>query len=409
MTISSETTAKSSCCAGPKTSSSCCGGGGGSPSTAAPTTDDTTTPNNNSNDSTRQDSVSTYYGATLTSTKDLKTSACCTKTAPPLYIRDALKQVADVVQSKYYGCGVCLPDYDLTGASILDLGCGAGRDVYLASQLVGASGKVVGVDMTPALLQVAREYQDYHANVFGYANTYFYPGKLETLLDDVPELQQESFDLIISNCVLNLCTDKAAVLQACYKLLRPGGEMYFSDVYTNQRVATALQQDDILWNECLSGALYWNDFETLAKQAGFIDPRLVEDRPIALENRQLEDKVKQLQDGLQFYSATYRLVKVEDSLEASCEDYGLAVRYNGSISRAKSVWKLDKHHVFSTGRVTPVSGNTFKMLQKHARFVKHFDFYGTWGRHYGVFQECCCGSGCGCREGKCIPFDTLKI
>jgi len=87
-------------------------------------------------------SVSNYYGKELESSDDLKTNACCTAGAPPQYIQDCIKNIHPEVVSKYYGCGLCLPQYPLEGASVLDLGSGSGRDVYIASKLVGPTGKV---------------------------------------------------------------------------------------------------------------------------------------------------------------------------------------------------------------------------------------------------------------------------
>ena len=87
-------------------------------------------------------SVSNYYGKELSSSEDLKTNACCTAGAPPKYIQDAIKNIHPEVVSKYYGCGLCLPQYQLEGCNVLDLGSGSGRDVYIASQLVGPTGKV---------------------------------------------------------------------------------------------------------------------------------------------------------------------------------------------------------------------------------------------------------------------------
>ena len=87
-------------------------------------------------------SVSNYYGKELSSSEDLKTNACCTAGAPPQYIQDCIKNIHPEVVSRYYGCGLCLPQYPLEGANVLDLGSGSGRDVYIASQLVGPTGKV---------------------------------------------------------------------------------------------------------------------------------------------------------------------------------------------------------------------------------------------------------------------------
>ena len=120
-------------------------------------------------------------------------------------------------------------------------------------------------------------------------NIEFVKGNIEEL--DRLGLEKGSFDLIISNCVVNLAKDKQKVLDDAFDLLKPGGEMYFSDVYSDRRVSQELQNDPVLWGECLSGALYWNDFLNFAKKAGFTDPRAVENKPITIENKKLEEKV----------------------------------------------------------------------------------------------------------------------
>jgi arsenite methyltransferase len=353
-------------------------------------------------DLTTQQNVQEYYGSTLQSSNDLKTNACTSAGDMPRYIKDCLGAIHPEVLSKYYGCGLCIPEYDLTDASVLDLGCGAGRDVYLLSQLVGQNGYVVGIDMTTQQLDVAKKHQQYHVEAFGHSksNVQFIQGYLEQL-DSIASLEENSFDVIVSNCVINLCTDKAAVLKACYKLLKPGGELYFSDVYSNRRVPTALQQDTVMWGECLSGALYWNDFHNLAKDAGFRDPRLVEDGPILVTNGPVAEFIKQSGNAnLEFYSATYRLQKL-DNLEPACEDYGQAVIYKGTIDPssaiepkqtskycATSTWTLDKHHVFEAGKIHPVCGNTWNMLQGNPKVAPHFQFIGNFEKHYGIFDGC---------------------
>lgn len=346
-----------------------------------------------------RESVQNYYGTELQSSEDLQTNACCTAGAPPKYIQDAINNLHPTTVSKYYGCGLCMPSYDMTGASVLDLGCGAGRDVYIAAQLVGEEGRVVGVDMTEEQLGAAKEHQDFHAEKFGFKNTAFHLGYLESL-DEIKELEPNSFDIIISNCVINLVTDKAKVLKSCYDLLKPGGEMYFSDVYSNRRVPMSLQQNPLLWGECLSGALYWNDFENMARKVGFADPRLVEDAPITIESQEVDQMILDEGHGaIEFYSATYRLFKM-DMLEPHCEDYGQAVIYNGSIPRAQSGWRLDKHHIFETGKIHPVCGNSWNMLKENPRIAPHFSFVGNFDRHYGIFD------GCGTSMPYDLPFEA---
>uniref|UniRef100_A0A7S1VEX3 Arsenite methyltransferase n=1 Tax=Grammatophora oceanica TaxID=210454 RepID=A0A7S1VEX3_9STRA len=249
--------------------------------------------------------------------------------------------------------------------------------------------------MTDEQLVAARSTLDYHEEKFGYSNVQFHNGFLETL-DQIPQLEERSFDLIISNCVINLCQDKEAVLRHCTRLLKPGGEMYLTDVYASRRVPQVLKDDEVLWGECLSGALYWNDFENLARKVGFVDPRLVEDAPITIESADVQRAMDEAgQQDLSFYSATYRLWNMPTpKLEPHCEDYGQAVIYKGDIPRYPSGWLLDKHHYFETNRIKTVCGNTYTML-KDSLLENHFDFLGDFSTHFGIFDGC----------GTSMPYD----
>ena len=279
------------------------------------------------------------------------------------------------------GCGLVAPE-QLEGMRILDLGSGSGRDVYLLSALVGEHGEVVGVDMTDEQLAVANRHLDYHRDAFGYANSnvLFLKGYIEEL--DQLDLQDGYFDIVISNCVINLSTDKTKVITDVKRLLKPGGEFFFSDVYADRRIPASLANDPVLYGECLSGALYWNDFINLSKRCGFADPRLVESRPLTIENPTIEKTL----GNIRFYSATYRLFNI-DTLEPACEDYGQAVIYKGSLKNSPDRFVLDDHHVIEAGKVFPVCGNTWLMLEK-SRFVEHFEFIGNFATHYGIFEGC---------------------
>ena len=333
--------------------------------------------------------VKEYYGKTLKSSEDLKISACCDGGGVPLHLQEALANVHPEVTAKYYGCGITVPAA-LTGKRVLDLGSGSGRDAYLISQLVGPDGEVVGIDMTDEQLATARSHVDWHMQRFGYGNpnVEFRQGYIEKLGE--LGLEPQSFDVVVSNCVINLSIDKPAVLRGAYHLLKPGGELYFADVYCDRRLPDHVRADPLLYGECLGGALYWNDFIPMAKQAGFLDPRLVTSRPIAVEDDAMRQKLGQAE----FFSATYRLFKLE-GLETACEDYGQAVVYKGGLDEQPEAFALDGHHLIERGRVFPVCGNTWRMLAD-TRFAPYFEFIGNFSRHYGIFPGC----------GTDIPFAT---
>jgi SAM-dependent methyltransferase len=334
------------------------------------------------------DVVQDYYGKTLQTSDDLKTDACCTLDSIPEHIKPILASIHPEVTAKYYGCGLVAPEL-LEGMRILDLGSGSGQDVYVLSALVGEHGSVVGVDMTDEQLEVANRHIDYHRDAFGFqkSNVRFIKGYIEAL--DQLGLADESVDIIVSNCVINLSPDKQAVLEQAYRLLKPGGELYFSDVYADRRVPRALVDDPVLYGECLSGALYWQDFLHLAKQAGFADPRLVDDRPLGIENPEVAAKV----EPIRFYSATYRLFKVGD-LEASREDYGQTVTYKGGVPEQGCAFTLAKGERFPKGKAVPVCGNTWRILRA-SRFAPYFEFEGSFDEHRGSFSSDIAG----------LPFD----
>jgi SAM-dependent methyltransferase len=331
--------------------------------------------------------VKDYYGKLLKSSKDLKTSACCGGATAPSHVQPLLDNVHPEVVAKYYGCGLVAPA-ELLGRRILDLGSGSGRDAYLLAQLVGPSGEVVGVDMTDEQLETAKTFVSWHQERFGYkrSNVGFLKGYIEKL--DELRLEPESFDVIVSNCVINLSIDKPAVFRGAFELLKPSGELYFSDVYCDRRLPDSLRADPELYGECLGGALYWNDFLPMAKRTGFLDPRLVTSRPIEITN----ETVKRKLGVAKFFSATYRLFKL-DGLDTACEDYGQAVIYKGTVAEQPDVFELDGHHLIERWKAFTVCGNTWRMLAE-TRFAPHFDFIGDLATHYGIFPGC----------GASIPF-----
>ncbi|KAM9323787.1 arsenite methyltransferase [Gastrophryne carolinensis] len=307
-----------------------------------------------------------YYGKQLTNTKDLKSSACASSSKPlPKYLKDALSEVHEDVASRYYGCGLTVPEC-LESCRILDLGSGSGRDCYTLTKLVGPQGHVIGVDMTDEQLEMSRKYIDYHMKKFGYErpNVQFLKGYIENLKE--ADLDDESFDIVISNCTINLSPDKKAVLSEAYRVLKYGGEMFFSDIYVDRKLPERQQQNTVLWGEGLGGALLWQDLFRYAKEIGFRPPRLVTSRPLNF-NLELEEILGG--DDYKFVSATFRLFKLP---KQATREPRLAT-YKGGITGYEKEIKLDVNYAFPEGKNVEVDEELCGIL-KHSRFLDYFSF-----------------------------------
>jgi arsenite methyltransferase len=328
------------------------------------------------------DSVAEYYGKVLSTQKDLKTSACTASSRPSARLRALIDKVPSEITDKFYGCGTPLPSGGIEGLTVLDLGSGSGRDCYVSSQLVGPGGRVIGVDMTDEQLSVAREHADSFCARLGYpaTNMRFVKGYIERLREaGVPDA---SVDLIISNCVINLSPDKPAVVRGMFDALKFGGEAMFSDVYCDRRLPADVRSHEVLWGECISGALYVQDFERLCRAAGFLDPRVVDRAPVTIQDPDLADVVGEAR----FESITYRLFKLpEGRLETLCEDYGQVATYLGTIPGAPGAYVLDAGHTFVKNKPHLVCGNSAAMLAE-TWLGKHFAVSGDRSTHYGLFD-----------------------
>lgn len=324
------------------------------------------------------ESVKEYYGKVLQSSQDLKTSACCTAESMPAHLREILKEVHEEVKDKFYGCGSPIPSA-LEGKTVLDLGSGTGRDCFILSKLVGPSGHVIGVDMTDEQIAVAQKYLDFHRQKFGFRqpNIEFKKGYIEDL--ESVGLKNSSVDLVVSNCVVNLSPNKPRVFKEIFRVLKPGGELYFSDVFATRRVPEPMTKDPVLVGECLGGALYTEDFRRMMLSLGCHDYRVTARSKIALHNAEIERKVGMLE----FYSMTVRAFKLD--LEDRCEDYGQVATYLGGIEESPNAFMLDDHHTFEKGKPMSVCGNTAMML-KATRYAKYFAVTGDMNTHFGLFD-----------------------
>lgn len=323
--------------------------------------------------------VKEYYGKILSSSEDLKTSACCTAEAMPENLRPVLALLHPEVKDRFYGCGSPFPP-ELAGRTVLDLGCGSGRDAFLLSKLVGEKGAVIGVDMTAEQLTVANNHVDYHARQFGYAksNVTFRQGYIEDL--GGAGIATNSVDVVVSNCVLNLSPDKKRVFSEIFRVLKPGGELYFSDVFANRRVPEPLTHDPVLLGECLAGALYTEDFRRLLLEVGIRDVRAVSKSALTLTDPEIRGKIGMIQ----FSSITFRAFKLPQ-LEDRCEDFGQVAYYLGTLPDSPHAFMLDDHHLFKTNQPMLVCSNTAAMIAD-TRYAPHFRVEGDLSTHYGLFD-----------------------
>ena len=324
------------------------------------------------------ETVKEYYGQILKTNRDLQTNACCPTDALPSHLREVVKQLHPEVTEKFYGCGSPIPEV-LEGKTVLDLGCGTGRDAFILSCLVGSQGKVIGVDMTTEQLAVAKKHVDYHAQVFGYAksNIEFLQGYIEDL--EGLNIQARSIDVVVSNCVVNLSPDKRRVFTEIFRVLKPGGELYFADIFSGRRLPSDLAKDLVLIGECLGGALYIEDFRRLLSDIGCLDYRTVTQCRITLNNPELEHK----SGMIAFYAKTIRTFKLK--FEDRCEDYGQVATYLGTIPQCPHAFPLDDHHLFENGKPVLVCSNTAAMLTE-TRYAPHFKVEGDSSTHYGLFD-----------------------
>ncbi|MBW2645565.1 MAG: arsenosugar biosynthesis radical SAM protein ArsS [Deltaproteobacteria bacterium] len=327
----------------------------------------------------KRESVKEYYGRILSGNRDLKTSACCSTESLPSHHRKILQEIDGEILSKFYGCGSPIP-LELEGYAVLDLGCGTGRDVYLASRLVGPDGFVVGVDMTDEQLDVARRHVDTQTKRFGLPkpNVEFKKGYIEDLSEI--GIADNSVDVVVSNCVINLSPDKRSVFSEIFRVLKPGGELYFADIFSGRRIPDHLGADPVLSGECLAGALYVEDFRRLLREIGWMDYRVVSKRQVELKDPEVEARVGMID----FYSMTIRAFKLP-SLEDICEDYGQTAIYLGTLSESPHRFVLDDHHTFVAGKPMLVCGNTAAMIDE-TRFARHFKIIGNRSTHYGPFD-----------------------
>src|SRR5215471_8255253 len=299
---------------------------------------------------------------------------------PVSYNRELLKVIPAEIREKDYGCGD--PSrYIRTGETVLDLGSGSGKACYIMSQIVGASGKVIGVDFNPPMLALARKYQKSIGDQLGYHNVEFRRGRIQDLKTDLelldrylqenpvrsvadltrleeyaskirseqPLIFDESIDVIVSNCVLNLVRpeDKRALFGEMHRVLRRGGRIAISDIVSDEPVPEHLAKNHELWTGCVSGAFLEEDFLKGFEDAGFYG--------IHIED--FQSGPYRIVEGIEFRAVTLTAYKGK---EGPCIERNQAVIYRGP-------WKQvvdDDNHVLPRGMRIAVCEKTFGIYSK---------------------------------------------
>lgn len=327
-----------------------------------------------------REEVRAYYEG-LGSNEELKTGACSCDDRQPKMIKDIIARIPDEIKERFYGCGSPIPAA-VEGCTVLDLGCGTGRDVYVVSALVGEGGRVIGVDQSEKQLRIACRHQDHLAREFGFSksNVEFKKGYIEDLRS--LDIADDSIDVVISNCVINLSPFKEQVFREIRRVLKKGGELYFSDVFADRRVPPAIADNPILRGECLGGALYIEDFRRLMRKCGWEDFRYVKSTRSAINNEEIERLIGEIE----FSSRTIRAIK-HPFIEDICEQYGQEATYNGEIPGMNQFFDLDDHHRFFSDEPMKVCGNSCCMVE-NTRFGRYFTITGDRSHHYGSFAGC---------------------
>ncbi len=280
-----------------------------------------------------RDEVMQYYEEAAASPK---ASLCC----PTSYREEDVAHIPEEVQAISYGCGSPVARAGVRpGETVVDLGSGGGIDCFIAAKAVGASGKVIGVDMTDAMLDKARSNARAVSERLGYANVEFRKGYLEAI-----PIADNTADLVTSNCVINLSIDKKRVFSEMARILKSGGRFVVSDIISDGPVPMSLRNDVERWGECIAGALTREEFLDAAVSAGFHGVEFV------------TDYLWKVVGGIGFHSVTFRGSAFEKMRD--CVFIGQTATYRGPFASATD----DEGHIFSRGIAVEICTDTANQL-----------------------------------------------
>jgi arsenite methyltransferase len=291
-------------------------------------------------------------------------SLCC----PTRYPRHLLAAIPEAVLARDYGCGD--PSAHLrAGETVVDLGSGSGKICFIAAQIVGEAGRVIGIDDNDEMLALARGAAPEVARRIGYANVEFRKSRIQEL----SSIADDSIDVVISSCVLNLVRpdDKPKLFGEIARVLRRGGRAVISDIVSDQDVPAALSQDAELWSGCISGAFREDRFVEAFAVSGLYG--------VTLLSRQ--DDPWRTVDGIEFRSITVAAYKGK---QGPCIEQGHAVIYRGPFSETRD----DDGHVFVRAMRTAVCEKTFETLGREP-YRAHFELVAPTMSESGDRKSCC--------------------
>lgn len=185
------------------------------------------------------------------------------------------------------------------GETVLDLGCGAGFDCFLAANMVGKSGMVIGVDMTPEMIEKARD----DAKKGNYGNVEFRLGEIENI-----PIANRSVDVVISNCVINLSPDKRRVFEEAFRVLKPGGRLMISDIVLLKKLSDSVKNSVEAYIGCISGAAMRDEYLEAIRSAGFHDVKIIEEKDFPIESMVDDPTVKAIIDDLKIQAEDIKAV-----------------------------------------------------------------------------------------------------
>lgn len=281
--------------------------------------------------------VRAYYGEAA---ETPKTDLCCPTKFDDAEIAHIPKDVLD----RFYGCGSPVSAAQVqSGETFVDLGCGAGIDVFIAARQVGPGGKAIGIDMTGRMLEVARGSAPAVAARLGFDAAEFREGFLES-----PPVESKSADVVTSNCVLNLSPDKTRVFAEIWRVLKDGGRAVIADIVSAREVPPSLKTNPGLWGECTVGALTEEAFLAAFEKAGFYGVEL------------LKKTYWKSIDGHPFHSVTVRGFKLEKT--AGCRFIGQRAVYLGPLKAVID----EEGHTFPRGVPVEICTDTAFKLRSPA-------------------------------------------